>query len=296
MNILTMMETFAGVVEAGSFTAAAERLGLSKSFISKQVSQLERELGTRLLYRTTRKLSLSDEGARFYDHCKLIMTEAANAKAEIMESQSTPRGRIRITVPQSLMISGVGQILLNFQQQYPDIELDVIVSGRVEDLVDEGIDIALRVGQLEDSTLISRKLADCVFQVVASPQYIAKWGEPKEPVDLIQHNCLVYGDSRLSRNWPFHMPNDESIMVKVAGSLTCNDGHFILNAVLEGLGIGFGPSILYQKHIDEGALRLLLSDYYQQPTAISAIYPLNRNLSRRVRVLIDFLATHLSIF
>lgn len=296
MNMLVMMETFAGVVETGSFTAAAERLGLSKSFISKQVSQLEHDLGTRLLYRTTRKLSLSDEGARFYEHCKLIMTEAANAKAEILESHSTPRGKIRITVPQSLLISGVGQILLNFQQQYPDIELDISASGRVENLVDESIDIALRVGQLEDSTLISRKLADCTFQVVASPQYIAKWGEPDQPADLTQHNCLIYGGSRLSRSWPFQiMPSGETIMVKVNGKLACNDGQFIVNAALDGLGIGFGPSFLYQKHIDAGSLKLLLSDYCQQTTAVSALYPLNRNLSRRVRVLIDYLATHLSV-
>lgn len=295
MNILTMMETFAGVVEAGSFTAAAERLGISKSFISKQISQLESELGTRLLYRTTRKLSLSDEGARFYNHCKHIITEAANAKAEIIESQSNPRGKIRITVPQSLIISGVGQVLLKFQQHYPDIELDVIISGRVEDLVDEGIDIALRVGQLEDSTQISRKLVDCVFQVVASPQYIDKWGMPDHPADLTRHNCLIYGDSKYSRSWPFRMPNGESIMVKVRGNLACNDGNFILNAALEGLGIGFGPSFMYKKYLDEGKLRLLLPDYSPQPTAISTIYPLNRNLSRRVRLLIDFLIEQLSI-
>lgn len=294
MNTLTLMETFAVVVEVGSFTAAAERLGLSKSFVSKQVSLLEQDLGARLLYRTTRKLSLSEEGSQFYNHCKLIMAEAENARAEIMDSQSAPRGKIRITVPQSLIISGISQLLIQFQHQYPDIDLNVIASGRVEDLVEEGIDIALRVGQLEDSSLLSRRLAECTFQVVASPQYIEKWGEPTQPVDLTQHNCLIYGDSKSNRAWPFRMPSGESITVKVKGRLISNDGTLVVDGILNGLGIGFGPSFLFKKQVEEGALQLLLTQYYQQPTTISALYPLSRNLPRRVRILIDFLAERLS--
>ena len=294
MHILTMMETFAGVVEAGSFTAAAEQLGLSKSFVSKQVSQLETELGARLLYRTTRKLSLSDEGKSFYNHCKHIMAEAENARAEIIESQSNPRGTICITAPQSLIITDVGQVLLRFQQEYPDINLDVIVSGKFVDLVEKGIDIALRIGQLEDSMLVSRRLVDCSFQAVASQEYIDRWGKPNLPVELTQHNCLVYSESRVSQSWPFRMPNGESIIVKAQGNLTCNDGNLMVNSALDGLGIGFGPNFLFKKHLDAGTLRLLLADY-QQPTAISALYPLNRNLPRRVRVLIDFLAEYLLI-
>ena len=294
MNILTMMETFAKVVETGSFTAAAEQLGLSKSFVSKQVSQLESELGTRLLHRTTRKLSISDEGTRFYDHCKLIMAEADNAIAEIIESQSNPRGKIRITLPQSLIIADVGQVLLRFQQEYPDIELDIIVSGKFLDLVDKSIDLAIRVGLLEDSMLASRRLMDCVFQVVASPEYINKWGKPSHPKDLTQHNCLIYADSGAFHNWPFLMPGGETIMVKAQGNLTCNDGYLIVDAALKGLGLGFGPSFLFNEHLNAGTLRLLLPEY-QQPTAISALYPFNRNLPRRTRILIDFLAENLSI-
>lgn len=293
MNILTLMETFSSVVEEESFTAAAEKLGLSKSFVSKQVSLLEEDLGACLLYRTTRKLSLSDEGRQFYNHCKLIMAEAENARAEVMDSQSAPRGRIRITMPQSLIISGFGRLLIEFQLQYPEIELEVIASGRVEDLVEEGIDIALRVGQLEDSSLISRRLADCIFQVVASPQYIKKWGAPQQPADLMQHNCLIYGDSKINRGWPFRSPSGESITVKAKGNLTSNDGGLVVAGMLNGLGIGFGPSFLFKKHIEDGRLQLLLGDYYQSPTAISALYPLNRNLSRRIRLLIDYLSERL---
>lgn len=294
MNTLTLMETFAAVVDTGSFTAAAERLELSKSFVSKQITLLEQELGTRLLYRTTRKLSLSDEGARFYQHCRLIITEAENARAEVMESQASPRGNIRLTIPQSLIISGISQHLLDFQHRYPDITLDVIASGRAENLVEEGIDIALRVGQLEDSSLISRRLANCTFQVVASPQYLKKHGTPKQPADLMQHNCLSYGDSKFNRGWPFRLSNGELLTVKINGSLSCNDGVLIVDAVCDGLGIGFGPDFLFRKHVENGALQVLLEDYSLQPTTISALYPHNRHLSRRVRVLIDFLAERFS--
>ncbi len=294
MNILTKMETFTSVVETGSFTAAADVLGLSKSFVSKQVSLLEAELGTRLLYRTTRKLSLSDEGTRFYNHCKFIMDEAASARAEIIESQSNPRGKVRITVPQSLINTNIGQVLLSFQQAYPNIDLDIIVSGDFLDLVGQGIDLALRIGLLEDAMQSCHKLMDCSFHVVASQSYIDKWGKPNTPAELTQHNCLIYGDSKLHHSWSFRMPNGETTSVKPQGNLSCDDGYFIVNAALAGAGIAFGPSFLFKEHLDAGSLKLLLPKYQQQ-TAVSVLYPLNRNIPRRVKVLIDFLAEHISV-
>ncbi len=295
MAILTWMETFAAVVEAGSFTRASERLGISKSFVSKQVSQLERSLGVRLLHRSTRTLSPTDEGSSFYKHCQLIVSEAEKAKAEVLDSQKNPRGRIRITVPQSLIISRAGDVLLKFQKQYPDIELEVIASGSAIDMINDGVDLALRIGQLEDSSLICRKLSDCVFQVVASPQYIDQHGIPENPTDLTQHNCLIYASSKLSQHWPFKLPNGKETTVNTRGNLACNDGHMIVKAALEGMGVAFAPSILFQSYIDEGRLCLLLSEYGLPPVSISALYPSSRNLSRKVKVLIDFLSEHLSL-
>lgn len=296
MNILIMMETFAAVVKTGSFTAAAEQLGLSKSYVSKRISLLEAELGTRLLYRTTRKLSLSDEGSRFYNHCRLIISEAENAKTEVIESQNKPQGKIRITLTQSLLISDVGEALLSFQQRYPDIELDIIATGRVENLVEKSIDVALRIGHLQDSTLKSRRLTDCVFQVVASPDYIEKFGQPLHPKDLTSHNCLRYTGSKVGSRWPFSLAGGESITVNVQGNLSSTDGHFIVKAALNGKGIGFGPNFLYKKYVDSGELKLLIPNYYCEKTAVSALYPLNQNLSRRVRLLIDFLKEQLSTY
>lgn len=294
MNVLTLMETFAAVVETNSFTAAAEKLGLSKSFVSRQVSELEKNLGARLLYRTTRKLSLSEEGNQFYKHCKLIISEAENAQAEVMDSIDSPKGKIRITLPQSLIISGIGQTLIDFQYLYPDIELEIIATGKIENLVESGIDVAIRIGQLEDSSLISKRLADCRFQVVCAPSYLEKNGEPTQPSDLLNHNCLIYGDSKVNKGWPFRLPNGEDVTVKVKGKLTSNDGHVIVNAMQHGLGICFGPSFLFEKQIEAGSLQLVLEKYYSPPTAVSALYPLNRHLSKRVRILLDFLSEHLT--
>jgi len=287
------MEAFATVVETNSFTAAAERLHLSKSFVSKQVSQLEAELGTRLIHRTTRKLNLTEEGSIFYKHCQLIISEVENARAEIHESQSCPRGKIKITLPQSLIIAGAGETLLKFQQQYPQIELDVTVSGTFLDLIDNGIDLAIRIGQLEDSTLICRKLSNCCYHVVASPDYIKKHGAPHKPMDLKGHNCLIYSSLNEASLWSFRMHNKENITLKAKGNLTTDDGLLIVSAVCEGMGVAFGPNFLFNQHIKSGALNLLLPSYVQ-PTGIFAIYPANRNLPQRVRVLIDFLKENLS--
>lgn len=293
MSILTWMESFAAVVEAGSFTTAADQLGISKSFVSKQISQLENSLGTRLLHRSTRKLSLTDEGARFYKHCELIVSEAEKAREEMIDSHDNPRGRIRMTLPQSLIIANAGAALIKFQEEYPDIELEIIASGVIENLVDEGIDLALRVGQLEDSTLVYRKLAECGFQTVASPLYIKKNGKPDHPTDLTRHNCLIYASSSSGRNWPFRLPTGEEITVNIRGNLICNDGHLIVDAALQGRGVALGPSFLYQPYIDKGELELLMPEYSLPPVMISALYPSKQNLSRKVRVLIDFLSKHL---
>ncbi len=294
MNFLNKIQAFTVSVQTGSFTAAAAQLGLSKSYISKQVSQLERELGTRLLHRTTRKLSLSHEGKQFYQHCKLIMEEADKARLEVLDSHDKPKGKIRLTIPQSFVLSEAGSVLIKFQNVYPDIELDIMTSGRNVDLIEQSIDLALRIGELEDSTMMCRKLMNCEFQVVASHKYLDQHGTPHQPKELTQHNCLIYSNSQFSRQWPFRMPSGEAITVNVQGNLSCNDGQYILNSAINGLGICFGPSIMFKHHIDKNELCLLLEDYAFPAVSISAIYPLNRNLSRRVKLLIDFVTQNLS--
>ncbi|REL27940.1 LysR family transcriptional regulator [Thalassotalea euphylliae] len=291
MKILTLIETFSIVVDTGSFTEAAEKLNLSKSFVSKQVSQLESELGVKLLYRTTRKLSLTEEGQRFYEHCHAIISQVEKATAEALESQSNPKGAIRLTAPQSLLISGFGHLFMAFQRQYPAIELDIISSGKIEDLYSQHIDLAIRVGKLEDSNLKSLTLAASKFIVVASPDYLVKHGEPLTPKDLASHNCIHYGDSRLSNSWPFFMENGEKVTVQVTGNLTCNDGNIILAAALCGHGLCFGPDYLYNAYIKQGRLKPVLTQYHE-PTRVTALYPFNKTPTRRLRLLLDYMALH----
>jgi len=289
------MGTFASVVDLGSFTTAAEQLGISKSFVSKQITQLENSLGTQLLYRSTRKLSLTDEGEQFYRHCKLIVSEAEKAREELLDSENNPRGRIRVTIPQSLIISNAGDVLLKFQNEYPNIELEILATGSVQNLFNDGIDLALRIGRLEDSTLVCHKLSECMLQTVASPKYINQFGKPEFPEELTSHNCLIYASSRLGQHWPFRLPDGKEVAVNVRGNLISDDGHMIVKAALAGRGIAFGPSILYQSYIEDGSLEQLLPKYYRAPVSISALYPSKQNLSRKVKVLIDYLSEHLSV-
>ena len=287
------MESFAAVVEAGSFTDAAEQLGISKSFVSKQVSQLENDMGTRLLHRSTRRLSVTDEGKQFYKHCKLIVDEATKAQEEIIDSRTNPRGRIRIAIPQSVAISNLSSVFSQFQQKYPNIQLEIIASGATENLIDEGYDLALRIGRLEDSTLISRRLSECYYQTVASPQYLKQHGKPNHPKELTKHNCLNYASS--SRHWSYQKTNGESFSVTARGNLVCNDGNLIVDAVLNGQGIAHGPNILYQPHISQGKLVHLFENYMVPPVLISIVYPSKQNLSHKVSVLIEFLSEHLFV-
>jgi len=291
--MLPLMESFAAVVEAGSFTDAAERLGISKSFVSKQVSQLENDMGTRLLHRSTRRLSVTDEGKRFYKHCKLIVDEAVKAQEEIIDSRTNPRGRIKIAIPQSIAISNISSVFKNFQEQYQNIILEIVASGVTENLIDEGYDLALRIGRLEDSTLISRRLSECYYQTVASPQYLNKYGKPNHPKELTNHNCLNYASSSIQ--WPYQKINGESFSVTARGNLVCNDGNLIVDAVLNGQGIAYGPSILYQSYLSQGRLELLFEDYAVPPVLISIVYPSKQNLSRKVSVLIDYLSENLFV-
>ena len=296
MAMLIWMETFAAVVEAGSFTKAADRLGISKSFVSKQITQLEKQLGIRLLHRSTRTLSLTDEGNQFYQHCNHIVSEAEKARNELLESQENPRGRIRLTIPQSLIISRTGDVLLAFQKRYPDIALEILVSGNVRDMIEEGIDLALRIGQLENSALICRKLIDCSFQIVAAPSYIEAHGSPQTPAELTGHNCLIYAGSKLGNHWPFRQADGKELSVNVKGNLVCDDGNMIIQGALEGLGIAFAPGIMFQPLINEGKLVPLLTEYAPPSTSISALYPSRQHLSRKVKLLVDFLSENLPLY
>ena len=290
MRILPYLETFSAVVENGSFTAAAEALGISRPVVSKQVSLLERHLGVQLLHRTTRRLHLTHAGEVFASYSHRIMSDVREAEQSVLPLQSEPQGRLRILAPESLAISLLPEVLLNFQQQFPKIELDIHVSGRLVDLVEEGIDVALRVGKLEDSSLITRLLMPCGLHACASPEYLKKYGKPEHPSELETHNCLIYSQLPHPDNWLFRDDQGKSISIKVNGNLRSGMGSILMNAALNGNGIFIGPIFMVASALKEGQLEAVLNKYMLVTTGLYVVYPYSKFVSTKVRAFVDFIA------
>lgn len=290
MSILPYLETFSAVVENGSFTAAADALGISKPVVSKQVSLLERHLGVQLLHRTTRRLHLTHAGEVFASYSHRIMSDVREAEQSVLPLQNEPQGRLRISAPESLAMSLLPEVLLSFQQQFPRIELDIHVSGRLVDLVEEGIDVALRVGELEDSSLIARLLMPCGFHACASPEYLKKHGKPKHPRELETHNCLIYSQAPHPDNWLFRDDQGKSISIKVNGNLRSDTGNILMNAALNGNGIFIGPTFMIVSALEEGRLETVLDQYTLVTTGLYAVYPYSKLVSTKVRAFVDFIA------
>jgi len=290
MNILPYLETFSAVVENGSFTAAADALGISKPVVSKQVSLLEQHLGVQLLHRTTRRLHLTDAGEVFSSYSLRIMSDVREAEQSVLPLQDEPQGRLRISVPESLAMSLLPEVLLSFQQKFPKIELDIHVSGRLVNLVDEGIDVALRVGELEDSSLIARLLMPCGFHACASPEYLKKHGKPQHPSELETHNCLIYSQTPNPDNWMFRDDQGKSISIKVSGNLLSDTGNILMNAALNSKGIFIAPTFMIVSALEEGRLETVLDQYTPMTTGLYAVYPYTKFVSTKVRSFVDFIA------
>jgi len=290
MSILSYLETFEAVVEEGSFTAAAEALGISKPVVSKQVSQLEKHLGVQLLQRTTRRLHLTEAGEVLASYSIRIMSDVREAEQSVLPLQSEPQGRLRISAPESLAMSLLPEALLDFQEQFPKVELDICISGRFIDLVEEGIDVALRVGKLEDSTLIARLLMPCKIHVAASPDYLKKHGTPGYPEELNEHNCLIYSQSPKADTWTFKDRNGKELNIKVNGNLRSDTGSLLLQAALIGNGLFVGPTYMVADALKKGQLETVLDDYTLTTTGLYAVYPYSKLVSSKVRAFVDYLA------
>ncbi|MCU7852750.1 MAG: LysR family transcriptional regulator [Candidatus Thiodiazotropha sp. (ex Monitilora ramsayi)] len=289
MSVLPYIEIFAAVVEKGSFTAAADALGISKPVVSKQISQLEKQLGVQLLHRTTRRLHLTEAGEIFALYAKNIVADSIEAEQSVLPLQNEPAGKLRITAPESLAITLLQDALFDFQHKYPKIELDLHISGSFMDLIEEGFDIALRLGNMEDSSLIARRLMPCNLHICASPNYWKIKGKPLHPNDLKKQNCLVYSPVMKSDTWVFKGENGEDLKVKVKGNLRSGAGTIILQAGLRGQGVFIAPTYMVEQALQDGELEEVLSDYSISTTGLFAVYPYSKMVSRKVRVFIDFL-------
>jgi DNA-binding transcriptional LysR family regulator len=290
MKNLVGMAIFARVAEAKSFSEAARRLGLSKSAVSKEVTRLERSLGARLLHRTTRKLSLTEIGAAFYEHCARVIQEAEEAELLVSRLHAEPRGILKLTAPVAFGTLHVAPALPDFLLQHPDVRIDLTISDRFFDLAEEGYDLAIRIARELPPNLVARRLAAINRVVCATPAYFAKHGVPTTPADLARHNCLVYTHANPDAHWRFHAGGKE-IAVPVRGNLTLNDDEALWQAVLGGLGIAILPTFIVGKDLQSGKLQAVLGEYVPSERMLHAVYLPNRHLSAKVRVFIDFLVT-----
>ncbi|MDH3473352.1 MAG: LysR family transcriptional regulator [Rhodospirillales bacterium] len=295
---LDAMALFARVVETGSFTGAAAQLGLSKSSASKQVGRLEARLGARLLNRTTRRLALTEAGQAFFEGCQRVVAEAAAAEQAVTQLAAAPRGVLRVNAPMSFGVLHVAPALPALLAACPELALDLTLNDRRVDLIEEGYDMAIRIGALGDSSLIARRLAPSHRVLCAAPSYLDQHGRPQAPEDLAKHDCLVYSYQSLGREWrlassgggPGGGPDGER-RVKIAGRLAVNNGDALLSAAVGGFGINFLPSFIAGEALRSGRLERLLPGWRDaEQSGVYAVYPAGRNLAPKVRVFIDFLA------
>lgn len=288
MRNIEDMLLFAHVVKARSFSGAAVRLGISKSRVSKSVARLEEALGVRLLQRSTRRLSLTEAGAAYFEHCDRILDELAQAENTVGSLHSEPRGRLKFSAPVAFSTLHVAPALADFMAQYPDLSVDMTLSDRLVDLVEEGYDLALRMVPEADDSLVARRLAPIRRRICGSPAYLARCGVPRLPADLAGHNCLDYTHMNAGGHWHLRGPDGEAD-VAVAGKLRINDDEALSQAVLGGLGLALLPTFIAGGELQAGRLVEVLPGYVPVERHIYAVYLPNRHLPLKVRVFIDFL-------
>lgn len=294
MSRFDALDTFVAVVEAGSFTAAAERLRIAKSVVSRRISDLESRLGARLVNRTTRRLSLTDAGRTLYGRAIRVLADLEEAEASVSRDQGALQGPLRVAAPLSFGLWHLGPALSGFLADNPGLTLDLSLEDRQINLVEEGYDLALRIARLEDSNLVARKLAPIRLVACASPGYLERHGEPDEPEQLTAHAGLFYGYLTDSQNWPYLGANGRPVGPRVPARMRANNGDVLLQAAQDGLGITVLPTFIAWRPIRQGRLKRVLPGHPLPESALHAVYSSRRHLPERVRALVDFLAERYS--
>lgn len=290
MDNLADVAVFVRVVERGSFTLAADELELSRAVVSKYVSRLEERLGARLLNRTTRRLSLTEAGAALFEASRGALERIEEAEGAVAQLQSEPRGRLRVSAPMSFGILHLGTAMAEFARAYPRVTLDVRLDDRYVNLVEEGVDVAIRIGNLTDSSLVARKLTTTRAVACASPAYLAEHGEPETPEDLATHDCLLYSYLSTANVWRFTARDGREIPVAVTGSFRINNGIVLAEAAAAGQGILMAPSFYVAPHLRDGRLKRILGDYRLRELGIHAVWPQRGHVAPKVRAFVEFLA------
>ena len=289
MDNLTDIAVFVRVVERGSFTLAADDLALSRAVVSKYVSRLEERLGARLMHRTTRRLSLTEAGAALFEASRGAIERIEEAEAAVAQFQSAPKGRLRISAPMSFGILHLGSAVAEFSRAFPEVTIDLKLDDRFVNLIEENVDVAVRIGALTDSSLVARRIAKAQAVACAAPAYLEARGEPETPEDLAGHDCLLYSYLSTANVWRFQGPDGRDIPVAVSGPLRVNNGILLADAAAAGRGIVMGPSFYVAPRIRAGELRRILKAYRLPELGIHAVYPQRDFVPPKVRAFVDFL-------
>ncbi|HZX17393.1 MAG TPA: LysR family transcriptional regulator [Pseudomonas sp.] len=284
MNRWEGLDEFVAVAECGQFTAAAERLGLSSSQVSRQIARLEERLQTRLFYRSTRRVALTEAGQTFLQHCQRLQDAREEALRAVGDLGSEPKGLLRMTCAVAYGERFIVPLVTDFMLQHSQLRVDIELSNRTLDLLHDGLDLAIRLGRLQDSRLVAMRLAPRQMYLCAAPEYLQRYGRPHSLSELARHNCLI-GSSDL---WSFQA-NGRDSSLRVQGNWRCNSGQAVLEAALRGLGLCQLPDYYVLEHLRSGALVSLLDNQQPPDTAVWALYPQQRHLSPKVRQLVEFL-------
>lgn len=294
MDRFENMSVFIRVVEAGNISAAADKLGVAKSAVSRRLKELESHLGVELFHRTTRKMNLTDTGRAFYHQAVRILDDVLEAEIATSQAHGTLKGSLKIALPMSFGNMHMNAVISDFLKQHPQIEFDLDFNDREVDLIQEGFDLAIRIGDLPDSSLIARKFASIKTVICASPKYIEEMGEPETVDGLIHHRSLVYSLLRDGDYWNLVDNNGELVKAKVKPYLKASTGEFLRDMAVEGQGIIMIPTFIAYQEIENGKLKTLSADYKTRELNAYAIYPQTRHLSMRVRAFVDFLVDRFS--
>lgn len=292
MDKFESMNAFVKVVSLGSYAEAGRTLGLTRSAVSKAVMELERLLGARLLERTTRRIRPTEAGLAYYERCADILALVEETELRVSRLHDEPKGVLKVNAPMSFGIRYLGKIVAEFLKLYPELRVELTLTDRFINPLEEGVDVTVRIGALADSSLIARKLAPVRLALVASPAYIAERGEPRTLAELSQHRCLSYGHTTLLQRWQLR-DGEEIVSVPITSCLCSNNGDVLRDAALSGNGIAKLPAFLIGSDLEGGTLRAVLRQHTPTELGIYALYAPNRYLAAKTRVFVDFLVDHI---
>jgi len=293
MDRLDAMHVFVRVAELGSFSAVAQQMGVARSVVTRQIAALEAHLGVKLMARSTRRLALTSSGTAYLEKCRVILNLVDAAETGVAEERLTPRGQIRISLPLSYGLKRLAPLLLDFSQRYPEVALDMDYSDRRVNLIEEGIDLSIRITSRLEAGDVARRIGSSRMQVVASPDYLARHGCPASPAELAHHVCLGYTNAGSRQLWPF-MVDGQLKNFNIHSRLNANNGDVLTEAAAQGLGITCQPDFIAESLLQAGRVEAILADFPMPELGIYAMLPGNRHVPHRVRVLMDYLAERLA--